>query len=293
MSLSRIHVALLIALGATNALSAQGADGAADSVFARAQRMVTEGQGDAGRALVQRELDAAPAGSPRFVEALYWRASLAATAADAERDYRRIIIEHALSPRAGDALLRMGQLEMARGDRERALEHFRRLALEHSTHPQRARAGYWSAQLLFQAGTLPRACAALADARRALAESDVELRNQVEYYAPRCEGVDTTAAARTAVAPAPAAPRPEPPAVSSVASARWTVQVAAFRTREPADRLRARLTERGHEGRVARVSGLWHVRVGRFETRQAAERALLALRADDINGFVARVEGGR
>ncbi|HEY7860765.1 MAG TPA: hypothetical protein VIB98_04935, partial [Gemmatimonadaceae bacterium] len=56
-----------------------------DTLFLRAQKMAAEGQGDAARALVQHELDAAAAGSPRYVDALYWRAVVASTAADAER----------------------------------------------------------------------------------------------------------------------------------------------------------------------------------------------------------------
>ena len=79
-----------------------------DTLFTRAQRMAAEGQGDAARALVQHEIDIAAAGSPRYVDALYWRAVVAATAADAERDLRRIIIEFPLSPRNEDALLRLG-----------------------------------------------------------------------------------------------------------------------------------------------------------------------------------------
>jgi cell division septation protein DedD len=292
---SLIALALIVPaarLGAQNATSQPS-----DSVFVRAQRMVTEGQGDAGRALVQRELDAAPLGSPRYVDALFWRASLASTAAEAERDYRKIIIEYSLSPRASDALLRMGQLEMARGEREQAIEHFRRLVLEHPTHPQRARASYWSAQLHFQANNLPRACATLAEARRSSGERDVELRNQIEYYEPRCAGVDTTIVVRVIPTPAPtpgpasaeSTSRPSPIPAARPAAA-WTVQVGAFRTRQSADQLRTRLAARGYSVRTVRVGALWHVRVGRYETRQAADGARERMRARDVRGLVVEME---
>ena len=45
------------------------------------------GQGDTGRNLIQSELNAADSGSARYVEALYWRAVLARTAADAGGRY--------------------------------------------------------------------------------------------------------------------------------------------------------------------------------------------------------------
>ena len=71
-------LALLWASGASGA-SAQRADSATtDSIFLRAQRMVAEGKGDAGRALVQAEFVRSPTGSPRYIEALYWRGALAA-----------------------------------------------------------------------------------------------------------------------------------------------------------------------------------------------------------------------
>ena len=323
---SPTFVVLILALSSPAAALAQSTD----SIFLRAQRMVTEGQGEAGRALVQRELDAAPAGSARLVEALFWRASLAATAADAERDYRRIIIEFPLAPRAGDALLRMGQLEMARGERDKAIEHFRRLALEHPMHAQRPRSSYWSAQLLFQAGADRRACAALADAQQLAPASDVELRNQIEYLAPRCgtairdsaigtrrsaadtapqapavvEEAPSSTAPATVSAPAPVpvpvpAPAPAPataaaPATtqprSATTAASFTVQVAAYRTKAAAERHRTELAARGFQVRAVPLAGLWLVRIGQYATRQAAEAARVRMRAANVRGFVADME---
>src|SRR5687768_15491637 len=91
----RRYVSLLcLSLAPFTAVAAQQPEGAdSDTTFLAAQRLVVEGRGQEGRAIIARELAAAPEGSPRYVEALYWRAALAATAADAERDYKRIIIE--------------------------------------------------------------------------------------------------------------------------------------------------------------------------------------------------------
>ena len=179
-----------------------------DTMFLRARRLVADGNGAAGRALADSLLSAATPGTLRYAEALFWRASVAPTAAAAERDYRMLSIEYPLSPRAEDALLRLAQLELARGDRALALKHLERLTLEHPASASRARASYWRSRVLFEDGNAPRACAALADARAHVAVSDVELRNQVEFQARRCVGVDTTVVAVTPASPATSAATP-------------------------------------------------------------------------------------
>ena len=130
-----------------------------DSVFLRAQRLVSEGRGSTGRALVDSVLAARVDGSAPYAEALFWRASLAASAVDAERDYRRLAVEFQMSPRSEDALLRLAQMELARGDRAMAVKHLERLALEHPTATARPRASYWMARILFENGDLPGGCA--------------------------------------------------------------------------------------------------------------------------------------
>lgn len=199
-------VALLaIALPAMG--EAQQTDSAVtDTMFLRARRLVADGNGAAGRALADSLLSAATPGTLRYAEALFWRASVAPTAAAAERDYRMISIEYPLSPRAEDALLRLAQLELARGDRALALKHLERLTLEHPASPARARASYWRSRVLFEDGNVPRACAALADARTHVPPGDVELRNQVEFQSRRCLGVDTIVVADVRPAPSTGTP---------------------------------------------------------------------------------------
>jgi DedD protein len=185
-----------------------------DSTFVLAQRLVAEGQADSGRAVIAGVLrDAAP-GSPRYIDALYWRASLAATDADAERDYRRIIIEYPLSPREEDALVGMAQLEMARGQKTQALAHLRRLLLEHPASRSRARADFWMARVLFEdSANVAGGCTRLDDAKQVLPADDIEFRNRIEFYAQRCAGVarkepepiPTQLASGAAVAPTPTA----------------------------------------------------------------------------------------
>ncbi|MEX0909246.1 MAG: hypothetical protein WDZ58_05715, partial [Gemmatimonadaceae bacterium] len=75
------------------------AQSATDPVYSRAQALVSEGQGAAGRVLVDSMYRSTAPGSGERAEALFWRATLAPTAADAERDYRAIVVDHATSPR--------------------------------------------------------------------------------------------------------------------------------------------------------------------------------------------------
>src|SRR5919199_1720407 len=134
--------------------------------------------------------------------------------AEAERGYRRVIVEYPASRWAGDAMLNLAQLELARGDQVQALTHLQRFEREYPGHESRARASFWLARLLFDRKNEPRACAALATARASSSPEDVELRNQIDYYGQRCMGVDTTAAAVAppkpvaAAATTPTAPPP-------------------------------------------------------------------------------------
>lgn len=295
-------------------LGAQSSGAPADALFARAQRLVNEGRGAEGRALVDSVLRVTPPTSPRYPDALFWRASLAVTAADAERDYHRIAIEHPLSRRSEDALVRLAQLEMARGDNVQAERHLERLMLEHPGSAGVPRWHYWLARARFARGDVPRGCASLAQARARAPRSDVELTNEIGYLQSRCAGVDTTAAAPAVVAlrdafatqvpgvsssAAPSSappPRPAasaaPPAPSSASEKRveYTVQVTAYDARRPADRLRARLAEKGWEARVVPAGAMWRVRVGRYATHAEAAAAAKRLEAQGNRTWVTEAE---
>lgn len=314
-----LAVAVAAALGVvTSASAAQTADSAAkqsaptdprDTLFLRARRLVLEGNGTAGRAIVDSALTAAD-GTPEYGIALYWRAALAATAADAERDYRRVIVEYPFSAHSGDALLALAQLEMARGDRDSAIDHLQRYLLQQPpTDPERVRASIWLGRLLLEQNRLPKGCAVLLRTRATLGDTAVEIRNQVDYYAARCAGVDTTATTQTkpAVAstlpPRAATPQPPPPRRDSVKrdsvrrdsarvptatkpAGRYTIQVAAYDTRTAAQQLVDKLAERGIVARVATAAAPYRVRIGRYATQAGADAAARQLRTKGIEGFV-------
>jgi cell division septation protein DedD len=319
---------VLVFLGVPLSARAQHGDSVpADTVFLRAQRLASEGDGAAARKLVDSVLASTPDATPRYAEALYWRASLAETAADAERDYRRLSVEFPLSPRSEDALMRLAQLEMARGDRALALRHLERLVLEHPGSAQIPRAHYWEARVLLEDSNLPRACAALERARAGSAPSDVELRNQIEFYGKRCYGVDTAVlatrppaaetapqkgtvaqrppladtggvaesppASEAARAEAPAPPAAAPPPIAARggrSSGKYTVQVAAFNTRTPAAQLRDRLAARGYQARVVGSGAPYRVRVGWYATYAQARAAADQMRTKNISALAIEAE---
>ena len=203
-------VALLGAAAATAANIAQGQrptidSSAADSAIARAQRLVGEGNASAGRAVVDSVLAAVPQGSMMYAEALYARASLATSAADAEQDYRRITVEYPSSPRSEDALLRLAQMELSRGDRDDAAAHLNRLALESSAHgPSEAPKEYDVAQAFLELNDLGHACPELASAKSDAAPTDVELMTRVNYALQQCTHPPPASPAKpTPVAQAP------------------------------------------------------------------------------------------
>jgi cell division protein FtsN len=360
---------------------------ATDSLFRRARRLVAEGNGVAGRALVDSLLRAADRTTPAYGDALYWHGALAPTAAEAERDYRRVIVEYPLAYYADDALLAIAELEQARGDRAGALMHLQRYVKEHPGGAGRGIAALGAARLAFEQRDPKLGCSMIAAARSSAATTDVELRNQIEYYGRQCgtgsvatsaptpppqaapvavpAATPTTArqtpaqtpaqtstsarrpapmssnptptptrASTPAAAPArtstgaastpapvstmpvPVSPKPRPtaPTVSAAAppsraSARstastpnnppaaartappagrmYTIQLAAYDTRPPAEALVGKLAARGVKARVSGTAKPFRVRLAFYRTRQEALAEVAALKARGIIGFVA------
>jgi cell division protein FtsN len=164
-----------------------------------------------------------------YPEALYWRASLASNAADAESDYKHIVVDYPLAPQAEDALLRLAQLELARGDREGALIHLQRIPRDYPRSKSLARASYWTARVLFEKNDVPNACAANANALAQAGDAEIELRNQIQYQGQRCPSSSLPATVTTQAAPSPAPALPasaSPPSVQK-AAATDTVSVTA------------------------------------------------------------------
>jgi cell division septation protein DedD len=288
----------------------------ADTLLRRAQQMVYEGHAAGGRAIIDSVLTATSPGTPQYAEVLFTKAVVAPTAFEAERDFQRVIVEYPSSPRADDALLRIAQEEIARGDKEAARQHLTRLDRDRPPTSTLPRANLSVARAWFEVDDPTHACAALAAAHSTTPSSAIELIHQLDYAAQPCAGLPVVAvktapppvatAPAPAPAPAPSTPPPTPvvstpaptPAVSTPAptpvastpAGKYTVQVAAYDTRGAAEALASKLRERGYESRVWGTAAPFRVRIGHYTTRAAAERELSALQAKQMSGFVAASE---
>jgi cell division septation protein DedD len=285
---------------------------ATDSVYNRARRLVSEGDGVTGRALVDSMLRTATEGTPAYGDALYWHGALAETASDAEQAYRRVIVEYPLSPYADDALLALAELEQARGDRTAAYQHLQRFVREHPLGPARARAGLAAARLAFEQRDVPRGCAMIADARLSAGSANVELRNQIDYQGARCPAATASSPATAAPAPSTAAPTVRtpgspartssaPPRASSNEPATEPTPASATRNtglpaRADTAASRAATTTAPRNAPAASAPaaresaprGIWTIQLAAYNTRADAEALVRKLAARDVK---ARISG--
>ena len=296
-----------------------------DSLFRRARRMVGEGNGPAGRGMVDSLLKRAEEGSTAYGDALFWRGALAQTAAEAESDYRRVIVEYPLSHYADDALLAIVELEQARGDRAGALAHLQRFVREHPVSAARGIAALAAARLAFDQRDTKIGCAMITEARASASTTDVELRNQIDYFGSKC----VTPPPQMAVAPLPPPPNtpprdttptlkkavaappkkatiipPKTPSTDTVVTPRtkavavpalpapgkakgsFTIQLAAYGTRIDAEQLVKKLQAKGVTARVSGDAKPFRVRLNFYPTRQAALEEVASLKERGIIGFV-------
>ena len=275
---------------------------AVNPVYRRAQTLVNDGNAAAGRALVDSMIGVAAPGSNDYAEGVYWRAVLAATAADAEIDYKRIVIDHPTSPRVEDALIRLAQLEMARGNYDGAVKHLNQLTTEHPDSPARGRAGYWLARALFDKNDAQNGCAALTDALSHTAETDTELRNQINYLNQRCASlpVATVPPATqpvTAMTPAPA-PAPPPAPVDTAAKTKTVAPQppppAPVVTRPspppvtPKETPKETSKETPKETASTNGERAWSVQIAAYNVKSQADAMVAKLKK---SGYEARVDG--
>lgn len=302
---ARVAIAMTAIALPARVVWAQESAAGDSAAFARAQVLVSAGEGTEGRAVVDSVLARTPTGSLRYADGLFWRATLASNALDAERDYRRIAVEYVLSPRVPAALTRLAQLELARGDRTLARQHLERLLNEYPPRDARADAWYWLARIAFESGDANRGCVAIDSARRLVGAENVELSNQIASDARRClTRADGSLASSAPPVPVPAsaaaAPSPvttpvkespaRPAAGKAVAGSQVTIQVGAYPTRAAADRIRKRLTAQGFPARVVPAGRYYRVRVGRYATRTSAAPVVTKLKARHYETMVTDAE---
>lgn len=170
-----------------------------EAALVRVRRMTTSDVAGA-RVLADSLVRALPDAEPAQAEALFARASVAGSAAEAEQDYERLVLAHPLSGRVPDALMRLAVLESARGDRGGALRHLDRLLREYGDSPPRARASLLAARLRLDANDVARACDHLGAAYAASGPTERDVQDQAVRLGERCP-VPPATMARTGAAP--------------------------------------------------------------------------------------------
>jgi len=307
----RVVLALIATTLGSASLASQTADTAATaaadgSVVGRALQLAQAGDTSKARALLDSALRTSTPADTSYASLLAGRASLSASAKDSSRFYGRLLVESPLSPYAEDALVALATIDETRGDRASAADRLTRFMLSYPVSPRRERVSAWLVRLLFEDAQLARACTALGWARAAVPTENVELRNRIEYYAPRCAtlAADTLAADSVAAPPplrtpspprrptSPPAPTTTPPRTRSAATDSVTVysiQVAAYETRAAADRTVRTLVARGIDARVDGTTQPFRVRIGRYPTQAEALKAAAALKVRGITGFLTTV----
>ena len=253
-----------------------------DTAFARIERLVMAGDRSSARVLADSLIASLAPDSPRLADALYWRAQSATSAAAAERDYLRIAIEHPFAGRAPDALLALGQLELARGDRNAARRRFDRALRDYPNGRHVVRASLLSGRLALEDRDYASGCATLNAALPLVTSDAIEVRNQFQYLIDQCD----RAPAPDTTATEPAAPAP----ATTAEGVQFSVQVAAYSSRGDATTMVARLRERGFDVRLVGDRAPFRVRVGRYPTRAAAVAALARMRASRVDGIVVEAE---
>ncbi len=288
----KIFLAVLVTTAAARVLHAQGSVG--DSIVDHVRRLASDGNSSGAHAFVDSVLAAAKEGSPPYVDALFARASIAESADAARKDYLRIAVDYSVSPRAEDSLLRLAQMEIARGDRASARQYLDRLALEHPEGASRAQGAYWLGRVLIDDGALTQACASLAEAKARAAPADVELVNQITYYARPCAAVKHAADSARAdsvdkvmkAARADSVARADSIAKAAVAAAKAE---AAAKKAEAAAKKKTKTAPKQETPKVpasdAKGAG-WSAQVAAYDTQADAER--LAKKLTD-RGYDARI----
>lgn len=241
-----------------------------DPRLVAAVQLAQSGRMDSARVVVRRLLAALAPTDSVYPEALYVAGVLAPDPQAVATQLQRVMIEYGQSPWADDALLRLAQLYAAQGDDAATIQATERLRRDYPDSPLLARVDFVGARAYFTLKDEPRGCTLIREALSG-ATSDVEFKNQVAFYSPRCANVPVT--------PPPGSTAPADSAASAPATAApaaphsFAVQVLAVRSSSQVDEMLTRLKVMGYEARVVRdSSGLFKVRVGKYDTREQAQR---------------------
>lgn len=212
---------------------------------------VDEGRLDGTRAALEAWFSAADTPAPEDVgRARYLRARLMADVDSARAEYLAVALD-GRSSYGSRAWLRLAQLDLARGDAERAIADLDRLRADYPSSPAAASSWYWTARALEQGGDLGSACRAFERGARAAGDA---------------------AAADVAALAAAASRR------CLATGLRFSLQVGAFSREDAAGEILDTLESSGYPARVFEEGGLHKVRVGWFSSPEAARALARRLR---------------
>ena len=234
-----------------------------DTVRAAALR-VWQTRPDSARAMIRRLLAHLAPQDSLYPGALFSAGRVATDASVAATNLQRVVVEYGRSVWADSALVVLTQLYFAQGDPAATVQAAERLRRDYPDSPLKPRADFWGARAYFDLKDDTHGCALIREAQDG-GGTDIEFKNQVSFYAPRCT---------LAVAPPPTTP--PPPATDSQTKAApaptaWAVQVLAVKSAAQVDEMLTRLKVMGFEARVVRdTSGFFKVRVGHYESRDEA-----------------------
>jgi TolA-binding protein len=300
---ARAARAALLALGLAMGALAAAADGLqaqTEPRLASAVRLAQEGLADSARTAVEGVLAGTAVSDTLYPQALYAMAMVSSSVADMERYLQRVVVEYPTSSWMDEALLRLAQSDYANGNLAGAARNLERIRLDYPGTPLFPAASYWAARTYFDMRNAASACRWINDGV-ARVGSDIEVRNQLEYYRQRCataapessavRGVDTvdlraasavrdTAPRRDAAVLKPAAPPP----VSA------PVPAAAPSTPAPATAVPAK-SPAASTPPAADAARPFRVQVAAVGSQRAADEAVRSLRTLGFVAVVARESG--
>ena len=277
------------------------ANAQSDPRVVAAVRQAQEGSGDSARAALSRMLQSIPASDPVYPEALYATALISPTAQEMQRHLQRVVVEHALSRWADDALLKLAQLEYASGNLPGTVRQLDRLRADFPRSDVLGLAAFWAARAHFDLRDERSACRWIGTGLAATPAEAAEVRAQLDAFARRCPG-DLLAAGALA-APPRDAPPPASPAIATPPPPADSVRAAPVDTARPVpgDTIRLAAPEPAVQApapaaepaapAVAREAPAFRIQVVAAGTQQAADAAVARL---ERLGFTARVvrDGG-
>ena len=209
--------------------------------------------------------DGAGASRTQVTRARFLRGRLMADTDSAEVEYLRAAIDGD-GEYSARARLRLGQLQLVRGNLRRAAEHLEQLRADDPAGVMVPISWVWTARVAESMSDAATACAAWAQARSSLGSAD-PAHAEAERSRSRCEETER-----------------QPGEVVT-----YTVQLGAFGTEEAAIRLRDGAADSGVAVRVVAPSGgvhVYRVRAGRFGSRESADMLMRRFHASGFDAIV-------